>query len=82
MSFSILKSWQMIKFWTLTIALFLIGLFIFWKLTNVRMRKEYGEKMFKQWTSQLYFWQGAIYSSAAITILIMYILKQTNVLTY
>lgn len=34
--------------WILAISLFLIIIFLFWKLTNRYYKKEYGEKMWKR----------------------------------
>jgi len=46
------------------------------------MKKEYGEKMFKLWSSRLYYWQAAIYFSAVLAVLVMFLLKWANVLTF
>jgi len=63
------------------IPLFLIIIFIFWKLTSGPMKKEYGEKMYKNWGSQLYYWQAAMYISVGITFVIMFFLKWANIVT-
>lgn len=68
--------------WVVTILLFLVIISVFWKLTSGPLRKEYGEKMWKNWGSRLYYWQAAIYVSAGLTILIIYLLKKANVLSF
>jgi len=70
------------KIWVITISLFLIITFLFWRLTSGHFKKEYGKKLWKQWGTRLFYWQGAIYTSTGITILIMFLLKCANVLTF
>ena len=60
------------KIWVIAISLILIFTFLFWRLTRGYFKEETG----------LVYWQVAIYTSAGITILIMYILKWTNVLNF
>lgn len=72
------------KIWVIiiAIALFLIINFLFWKTLNVYVKKEFGEKMWKFRGNRVYFWQGSIFVSTAGTILIMFLLKWANVLTF
>lgn len=72
----------MAKIWAIAILLFLIIIFLFWKLTSSHFKKEYGQKLWEQWGTRLFYWQGAIYTSTGITILILFILKWANVLTF
>lgn len=70
------------KIWIIAISLFLIITFLFWKTTKGHFRKEYGKKIWKQWGTKTFYWQGAIFVGIGGTSLIMFILKWTNVLTF
>lgn len=66
----------------IAISLFLILTFLYWKLTNAYAEKEYGKKMFKQWGTRTFYWTGAVMVSGAVTVLMLYLLKLGNVLTF
>ncbi|TYB76935.1 hypothetical protein ES674_09535 [Bizionia myxarmorum] len=72
------------KIWIITIAItiFLIINFLYYKSLNGYVKKQFGEKMWKTWTSKLYFWQSSLYTSAAITVLIIFLLKWVNILNF
>ncbi|MCE2612131.1 hypothetical protein LVD13_04040 [Flavobacteriaceae bacterium D16] len=72
------------KIWTLLIAtlIFLVFVFLFWKLTSGDAKKEYGKKMWKHWPTRLSYWQGAIFYSFVFTIIVMILLKWWDVLTF
>jgi hypothetical protein len=70
------------KFWLIVIILFLINLFLFWRITARHRKKEYGQKMWKLWGARTFYWEGAIYISTWTTILILFILKWANILTF
>lgn len=72
------------KIWIATIAItiFIILNFLYYKCVNGYVKKEVGEKTWNSWKSKVYFWQGALYTSTAITILILYLLKWANILTF
>ncbi|MFQ3172932.1 MAG: hypothetical protein ACI8W0_000012 [Flavobacterium sp.] len=72
------------KIWIIVIAilLFLISNLIFWRITAVHRKKEYGKKMWKLLGARTYYWQASIYISTGATILIMFLLKWANVLTF
>jgi hypothetical protein len=72
----------MTKTWVIAISLFLIITFLFWRLTSGHFKKEYGKRLWEKWGTRLFYWQGAIYTSTGITILIMFLLKWANVLTF
>ena len=72
----------MVNIWLIAISLFLITGFLFWRLTSGHFKKEYGEKTWKKWGTRLFYWQGVIYTSTGITILIMFVLKWADVLTF
>lgn len=64
------------------ISVFLISIFLYWKVMRFYSKKVVGKKMYKQWDMRLYFWQGAIFTGTGVTFLIMFLLKWTNVLTF
>ena len=64
------------------ILIFLIFTFLFWKLTSGYAKKEYGKKMWKHWPTRLSYWQGAILYSMGFTIITMFVLKWSNILTF
>ncbi len=68
--------------WVIAISLFLIIAFLFWRLTSGHFKKEYGKKLWNQWGTRLFYWQGTIYTSTGITLLIMFLLKWANVLNF
>ncbi len=72
----------MIKLWAIAVSLFALFNFIFWKVTNGPIRKEYGERLFKRWDSKLYYWQGAIYVSSGLTVLILWLLNKGDLINF
>ncbi|MFC4720929.1 hypothetical protein ACFO5O_01240 [Geojedonia litorea] len=74
----------MSKQWIIILAalIFLIALFLFWKLTSAYAKKGYGSKMWKHWPTQLAYWQAAVLYSIGFTTMILFILKWADVLTY
>lgn len=66
----------------IAISVFLISLFVYWRVMRYYSKKEFGRKMHKQWNSRLYFWQGAIFTSTGITFLVMFVLKWANVVKF
>ncbi|MGS2765130.1 hypothetical protein [Sinomicrobium sp. M5D2P9] len=50
--------------------------------TQGHFKKEYGKKMWKQWGTRLFYWQGTIYTATGITFLTMCFLKWADVLTF
>lgn len=73
---------EKIRLIAIAIILFCIIIFIFWKITANFRKKEYSQKMWKLWGVRTFYWEGAIYISTGITILIMFILKWTHILTF
>jgi hypothetical protein len=63
------------KIWAIAISLFLIITFLFWRLTSGHFKKEYVTKIWNQWGTRLFYWQGVIYTGTGITILIMFSFK-------
>jgi hypothetical protein len=72
------------KKWILLMVLlmFLIYIFLFWRLTSGYAKKEYGKKMWKHWPSQLSYWQAAILYSLGFTAITLFLLKWGQVLTF
>jgi hypothetical protein len=72
------------KIWVLVIAIviFTISTLLFWRITARHRSKEYGKKMWKLWGARTYYWQAAIYISTGVTILIMFLLKWGNILSF
>lgn len=70
------------KIWVIAISLFLIITFLFWRITIGHFKKEYNNKTWKLWGTRTFYWQGAILISSAFTILILFLLKWSNVLTF
>lgn len=68
--------------WLIAILLFISVTYLFWKFTNAYFKKQNGTKMWQKWGTRLFYWQGVIYTGTGITILLLYALKWTNVLTF
>ncbi len=66
--------------WLIAAGLFTVFAYIFWKLTSDHLKEVYGVKNWQRWTTRLFYWQGAIYTSAGMTFLVMYFLKWVEVL--
>lgn len=66
----------------IAISLFLIITFLYYLLTSCYVEKEYGKKMWKQWGTRTFYWQGALLVSGGVTVLIIFLLKWLNVLTF
>jgi len=77
-----IKTYQMKTLWLIGIPLFAITAFLFWKITSGYYKKHYGEKRWKQRGARLFYWQAVLYLSFGITFLIMFVLKQTDVLDF
>lgn len=72
------KNWMI----GLVILIFLAITFLYWKLTKGYAEKEYGKKMWKNWGTRTYYWTGALFISGGLTIVIMYLLKWGDILTF
>ncbi|MFV8225762.1 hypothetical protein [Christiangramia aquimixticola] len=72
------------KFWIVIIALsiFLLSNFIFWRITAGHRERKYDEKSWKLRGERTFFWQGAIYVSTGVTILILFLLKWAEILKF
>jgi len=65
------KTWILL----ITLFIFLLLVFGFYKLTRTYAEKEYGPKIWKHWPSKLYYWQAAVFYSLGGTALIVLLLK-------
>jgi len=63
-----------VKWIMIAILVFLIITFLYWKFTSGFTKKTYGEKMWKQWGNQMYYWTSAIMVSGGITVAVIYFL--------
>lgn len=72
------KSWLI----GIIILIFLIVIFLYWKVSIGPFKREYGEKRRKIWGQRTFYWEGVIYGSTGITILLLFLLKWANVLTF
>jgi hypothetical protein len=71
------------KNWIIVISLFIIITFLYWKISNGYFKKEvYGKKVFEQWGTRFFYWQGVLFVSGGITVLMIFLLKWINVLTF
>lgn len=64
----------------IAIVLFGIAMFTYWKVTNGPLKKLYGDKTMKNWVTQTYYWQAAVFYSTGVTFVIMYVLRAFDLL--
>lgn len=74
----------MTNFWFISIAIatFLLVNFLHYRIMKGYVKQEFGKKWLTIWGNKMYFWQSSILVSTAATLLIMYLLKWTNILTW
>ncbi len=70
------------KIWIVAIAVFLIINFLHFIGLKGYVKKEFGKKWLNIWGNKIYFWQSSIFVSTAGTLLIIYLLKWANILTF
>jgi hypothetical protein len=71
------------KIWIIAIVLFLIVLYVYWRVSKKYFRNEvFSEGTWNNWSTRLFYWQGAIFASIGVTFLIMYLLKSVNILSF
>ena len=56
--------------------------FFFYRILRGYVREEYGKKWLTIWGNKLYFWQSILFMSMAGTVLILYVLKWSEILTF
>lgn len=72
------------KTWILLTAalIFVLFIFIYWRLTHGYAKKKYGMKVWKHWPMRLSYWQSAVLYSVGFTFLTMFLLKWSDILTF
>ena len=72
------------RIWFIIIAVlvFLVLSFLFYRAMNGYVRNTFGKKWVKMWGNKVYFWQSLIFMSLAGTVVVMYLLKWGNILTF
>ncbi len=70
--------------WLLVIAglIFIAFTILFLRLGRAFVKQEYGSKMWNHWPSKLFSWQAAIFYSLILTVITLFLLRWTNVLTF
>jgi len=69
--------------WIIAIILFLINIFIYWRISkNYFKNKVFSKGTWKNASTRLFYWQGAIFVSVGATAFIFSLLNWTNVLTF
>ncbi|MEW4925654.1 hypothetical protein [Algibacter sp. 2305UL17-15] len=70
--------------WVIVIAaaIFLIITFLYWKMTSGYAENEYGKKMWQQWGTKTFYWSGAFFIRGGITVMVIFLLKWANILTF
>lgn len=68
--------------WIIAILLFILTVFIVWKLSVGRFKKEFSEKRRKLSGQRTFYWEQVIGVSFGITFLILFLLRQANFLTF
>ena len=56
--------------------------FLFYHVLKGYVKESLGKRWLSVWGNKLYFWQGLIFVSVAGTVLIVFLLKWTNVLIF
>jgi dTDP-4-dehydrorhamnose 3,5-epimerase-like enzyme len=72
------KIWMII----IGIAIFLIINFLYYKSMKGYVKESFGKKWLNVWGNKVWFWQSSIFVSTGGTVLVMYLLKWSNVLTF
>ena len=72
------------KLWLIALA---TGIFaginlLFYVSMNGYVKKEFGKKMWLNWSHKMYFWQTSIIVSTIGTALILYLLKWTDIVNF
>ncbi len=72
------------KIWLvlIVIAVFSVSGFIFYKSMRSYVREEFGKKWLKIWGNKIYFWQSLVFASGATTVLVLFLLKWAQIVTF
>lgn len=69
--------------WIIAIGLFVITLFFYWRISKNFFKNEvFSTGTWKTGETKLSYWQGAVLVSSGATILIIFVLKWANILTF
>ena len=78
-----LKNINMENVWIIAIVLFLIIIFLYWRISKNYFKNEvFSKGTWGNWGTRLFYWQGAIFVSIVVTTLIFFLLKWTDILTF
>lgn len=64
------------------IIIFLIINFLYYIGMKDYVKKSFGKKWLNIWGNKVWFWQSSIFVSTGLTVLVMYILKWSNLLSF
>ena len=72
------------KIWIIivAVAIFLLINVLYSKILKDYVQKAFGKKWLTAWGNKLYFWQSSLFVSITGTVLILYLLKWTSVLSF
>ena len=66
----------------MAIATFVLAAYVHNKVMKNYVLKEYGKKWLTVWGYKLYFWQSSVFVSTLTTLLVVFLLKWSNVITF
>ncbi|MCR9154442.1 MAG: hypothetical protein NXI09_10060 [Bacteroidetes bacterium] len=66
----------------LAAAIFSTLIYFYSKALRAYVADNYGENWLSVWGNKLYFWQSLIFSSLASMLIVMYLLRWLNVLSF
>lgn len=69
------------KVWILTGLVFALSTFFFWRMSKDYFQEKYGERMRKLWGAKLFYWQGILLASYTVTLLVVFLMNKTDLLT-
>ena len=70
------------KILIIAILIFVSIAFLYQRFLNGYAKEKFGEKWPKIWGNKVYFWQSVIFISTAGTIIVMYLLKVSRILSW
>ncbi|WP_051205317.1 hypothetical protein [Salinimicrobium xinjiangense] len=70
------------KIWIIAVLVFIIISFLFWRITRGHFQKEYGQKVWKQWATRFFYWQGVVFVGTGGTLFVLFLLKWSNILSF
>ncbi|MFB9052157.1 hypothetical protein ACFFVB_03615 [Formosa undariae] len=64
------------------IAIFLSINFLYFAIMKSFVKESLGKKWLRTWGNKMYFWQSSIYVSTGVTVMVVYFLKLSNVMSF